>query len=77
MTTNVNISIKFTEQAVALRSGVQDDHFSLDGGIPFPNVGDHVEFPSDTGAQAFLVIERVFSFQPEGVTLRILLDVPA
>jgi hypothetical protein len=74
---SITIDIKFTEQSVSLRSGVEDSHFSLEGNIPLPNLGDHIEFPRDGGVQAFLVIERVFSFQADGVTVRILLDVPA
>ncbi|MFL9907361.1 hypothetical protein [Paraburkholderia sp. RL17-337-BIB-A] len=74
---DISINFQFTEQAITLRTGIPNDHFSYVAGAPFPDVGDHIELPGDSGIQVFQVVERVFTYRSDSIDIRVLLDLPA
>ncbi|QVN18944.1 hypothetical protein [Burkholderia pyrrocinia] len=71
---NVNVNIQFTEQAVATLPPAVNMHFSYDIGLPFPQTGEFVELRIEDAPRTFQVVERVFAYDEDSLTVRVLLD---
>ncbi|MEI7296639.1 hypothetical protein WCQ02_31235 [Paraburkholderia tropica] len=73
---NINIDIKYTEEAISAVGKQPSHHFSYASGIPFPQIGDHIETTTDEGLKPFKVVERIFTFGQDSLDIRLLLDLP-
>lgn len=71
---NVNITLNYTEQALAEAVRHSPEHFSWSLGAPFPQPGDLVENQTRSGERRFVVVERVFRLQPDSMNVQLLLD---
>lgn len=76
MNITINIDIGYTQRTLETIGAVQDVKLTYAAGIPFPEVGDHIETRSTSGTHALKVIERVFSLETNAMQIRLLLDLP-
>lgn len=72
----VKIDLAFTEQAVLARPNDPPGGVSYTEEVPIPNVGDFIELPHESAAQEFVIVKRTYSYGPDNVVVRLLLDLP-
>ena len=71
---SLNIVLNYTERALAVIGGRPSEHFSYAPGAPFPQAGDLVENQTASGPRRFIVLERVFTFRADSLSVQLLLD---
>lgn len=67
----------YTERALSVIGSRSSEHFSYALGMPFPQLGDHIENQTTSGPRRFVVIDRTFTFHPESLNVLLLLDLPS
>ena len=77
MNIQINIEIGYTQKVFDALGKPQTVKLSYSTGVPFPQVGDHVETEFDSGAHSLKVVERTFSLAPNSQRINLILDFPS